>query len=106
MSTDEILQLILNELSNPVAFTLISKRHHEFSQDPYVRASYFLARYGRIQALYWALGRGKLLNERVIDVRACSFPHSLGARALSCCRPGRSASHLVSCTSHRIGLSS
>lgn len=76
MGVDEVLQLNLNELSNPVAFTLISKRHHEFSKDPYVRASYFLTRSGRIQALYWALGRGKLLNERVIDVSACSFPPS------------------------------
>ncbi|KAI0632128.1 hypothetical protein C8Q77DRAFT_1218628 [Trametes polyzona] len=65
---DEILQLILNELNDPVAFTLLTKRHYQFSQDSYVRASYFLARYGRIQALYWALGRGKLLNERVIDI--------------------------------------
>ncbi|KAI0822288.1 hypothetical protein BC628DRAFT_1421962 [Trametes gibbosa] len=72
---DEILQLILNELSNPVAFTLISKRHHDFSQDSYVRATYFLARYGRIQALYWALGRGKLLNERVIDILLSSGAH-------------------------------
>ncbi|EIW59522.1 uncharacterized protein TRAVEDRAFT_28653 [Trametes versicolor FP-101664 SS1] len=72
---DEVLQLILNELSNPVAFTLISKRHHEFSKDPYVRASYFLARSGRIQALYWALGRGKLLNERVIDILLSSGAH-------------------------------
>ncbi|KAI0372164.1 hypothetical protein BV20DRAFT_1050929 [Pilatotrama ljubarskyi] len=72
---DEILQIILNELHNPVAFTLISRRHHQFAQDPYVRASYFLARYGRIQALYWALGRGKLLNERVIDILLSSGAH-------------------------------
>ncbi|KAI8969642.1 hypothetical protein BD414DRAFT_518471 [Trametes punicea] len=72
---DEILQLILNELSNPSAFILISRRHYEFSQDPYVRATYFLARYGRIQALYWALGRGKLLNERMIDILLSSGAH-------------------------------
>lgn len=66
---DEILQLILNELNHPATFALLSKRHHQFTQDPYVRATYFLARYGRIQALYWALGRGKLMNERVLDVR-------------------------------------
>ncbi|KAI0761934.1 hypothetical protein BD413DRAFT_616676 [Trametes elegans] len=72
---DEILQLILNELPNPAAFTLISKRHYEFAQDSYVRASYFLARYGRIQALYWALGRGKLLNEKVIDILLSSGAH-------------------------------
>lgn len=67
---DEILQLILNELNNPASFALLSKRHYEFTQDPYVRAMYFLARYGRIQALYWALGRGKLMSERMLDVRA------------------------------------
>ena len=67
--TDEILQLILNELNDPAAFSMLSKRHHEFTKDPYVRAMYFLARYGRIQALYWALGRGKLLSERMLDVR-------------------------------------
>ncbi|KAI0670746.1 hypothetical protein C8Q78DRAFT_808937 [Trametes maxima] len=72
---DEILQLILNELNAPAPFTLVSKRIHEFSQDPYVRASYFLARYGHIQALYWALGRGKLLNERVIDILLSSGAH-------------------------------
>ncbi|KAI0648012.1 hypothetical protein C8Q79DRAFT_999501 [Trametes meyenii] len=72
---DEILQLILNELNVPAPFTLVSKRIHEFSQDPYVRASYFLARYGHIQALYWALGRGKLLNERVIDILLSSGAH-------------------------------
>ncbi|KAI9058363.1 hypothetical protein FKP32DRAFT_1597452 [Trametes sanguinea] len=72
---DEILQLILNELNNPSSFVQVSKRNHEFSQDPYVRATYFLARYGRIQALYWALGRGKLLNERVIDILLNSGAH-------------------------------
>ena len=74
-SADEILQLILNELSNPSAFAMLSKRHHEFCKDPYVRAMYFLARYGRMQALYWALGRGKLLNEQVIDVSVLSHRH-------------------------------
>ncbi|KAH9854676.1 hypothetical protein C2E23DRAFT_867269 [Lenzites betulinus] len=72
---DEILQLILNELSNPAPFTQVCRRHHEFSQDSYVRATYFLARHGRIQALFWALGRGKLLNERVIDILLNSGAH-------------------------------
>ena len=35
---------------------------------------YFLARYGRMQALYYALGRGKLLNEQVIDVSTLRLP--------------------------------
>ena len=67
--TDEILQLILNELNDPSAFSMLSKRHQEFTKDPYVRAMYFYTRFGRIQALYWALGRGKLLSERMLDVR-------------------------------------
>ncbi|KAI1789621.1 hypothetical protein LXA43DRAFT_974195 [Ganoderma leucocontextum] len=72
---DEILQLILNELSHPAAFAIVSKRHYEFAKDPYIRAMYFLARHGRIQALYWALGRGKLLNERVLDILLGSGAH-------------------------------
>ncbi|KAH9950579.1 hypothetical protein B0H21DRAFT_722324 [Amylocystis lapponica] len=72
---DEVIQLVLNEISNPTSFSLVSKRFYEFTQDPYVRASYFLARYGRIQALYWALGRGKLMNERVINVMLSSGAH-------------------------------
>jgi hypothetical protein len=66
---DEIIQLIFFELQDPSHFILISKRFYEFSQDPYVRAHYFLTRYGRIQAMYWALGRGKVMNQKVLDVR-------------------------------------
>ena len=64
------MQLILNELDDPTTLSLISKRFYTFTQDPYVRSSYFLCRYGRIQALYWALGRGRLMNAKVIDVSA------------------------------------
>ena len=66
----EILQIILNELDDPTNLSLLSKDYYAFTQDPYVRASYFLQRYGPIQALYWALGRGRLMNEQVIDVRS------------------------------------
>ncbi|KAI0720494.1 hypothetical protein C8T65DRAFT_633184 [Cerioporus squamosus] len=72
---DEILQLILNELNDPAAFSMLSRRNHEFTKDPYVRAVYFLTRYGRIQALYWALGRGKLLSERMLDILLGSGAH-------------------------------
>lgn len=44
------------------------RRFNALSRDPYVRAHYFLARYGSVQALYWALGRGKLITEQVLDV--------------------------------------
>ncbi|KZT25395.1 hypothetical protein NEOLEDRAFT_1156310 [Neolentinus lepideus HHB14362 ss-1] len=65
---DEILQLILVELDDPTSFTLVSKRFYHFSQDPYVRATYFLSRHGQMQAIFWAFGRGKLINEKVIDI--------------------------------------
>ncbi|KDQ62290.1 hypothetical protein JAAARDRAFT_30185 [Jaapia argillacea MUCL 33604] len=65
---DEILQLVLFELDDPTNFTLLSKRYLTFSQDAYVRASYFLARHGRMQAIFWALGRGKLMSEKVVDI--------------------------------------
>ena len=64
------MQLIINELDDPTHFSLVSKRFYTFTQDPYVRASYFISRYGKIQALYWALGRGRLMNGKVIDVRS------------------------------------
>ncbi|KAA1477536.1 hypothetical protein DENSPDRAFT_844699 [Dentipellis sp. KUC8613] len=72
---DEILQLIFNELDHPAFFTQTSRRYYEFSQDPYVRANYFLSRYGSIEALYGALGRGKLLNHKVIDILLSSGAH-------------------------------
>ena len=46
------------------------KRFNAFSRDPYVRAHYFLSRYGSVQALYWALGAGQLITEQVLDVSA------------------------------------
>ncbi|KAF8645256.1 hypothetical protein AX16_008081 [Volvariella volvacea WC 439] len=72
---DEVLQLIFYELPDPTAFTLTSKRFFSFSQDPYVRARYFLARYGKSQALYHALSRGKIVTERVLDVLLSSGAH-------------------------------
>ena len=66
---DEIIQIILNSLEDPSHFSLVSRRCYAITQDPYVRASYFISRYGRTQAFYYAFHRGKLLNEKVIDVR-------------------------------------
>ena len=65
---DEILQIILNELDDPTNFSLVNKSIYAFTREPYVRATYFMMRYGKVQALYWALGRGKLVNTAVIDV--------------------------------------
>ncbi|KAI6151368.1 hypothetical protein EDD17DRAFT_1780239 [Pisolithus thermaeus] len=72
---DEVIALIIHELEDPTALTLVCKRFHQVSRDPYVRAHYFLARYGRINAMFWALGRGKLLNETVIDILFNSGAH-------------------------------
>lgn len=68
----EIIQLILNELNDPTNLSLVARRYHQFTEDPYVRASYFLSRYGRIQAFFWALGRGKLMTNEVINVHRSS----------------------------------
>jgi hypothetical protein len=67
-SSDEVLQLIFYEMIDPTPLTLVSKRFHRFSQDPYVRAHYFLARYGPIEAMFHALGRPKVLDKQVLDV--------------------------------------
>lgn len=72
---DEVIALIIHELEDPTALTLVCKRFHQVSRDPYVRAHYFLARHGRINAMFWALGRGKLLNETVIDILFNSGAH-------------------------------
>ena len=54
---------------------MVSQRLRRFSQDPYVRAHYFLNHYGPVQAVYHAMGRGRLLTERVLDVGGNSiFP--------------------------------
>ncbi|KAF9242591.1 hypothetical protein BU15DRAFT_86781 [Melanogaster broomeanus] len=69
---DEIIQLIIYELNDPTALTLTSKRFLRVSKDPYVRAHYFLHRFGHMDAMFWALGRGKVLNEKVIDILVSS----------------------------------
>ena len=66
--SDEVIQLIFYELSDPSPLTFVSQRFYRFSQDPYVRAHYFLIHYGPTEAMYYALGRGKIITERVLDV--------------------------------------
>jgi hypothetical protein len=68
MRLDEVIQLIFYELSDPSPLTFVSQRFYRFSQDPYVRAHYFLIHYGPTEAMYYALGRGKIITERVLDV--------------------------------------
>ncbi|KAF8895518.1 hypothetical protein BD779DRAFT_1499942 [Infundibulicybe gibba] len=72
---DEVVQLVFYELPDPTPFTHVSRRFHRFSQDPYVRAHYFLARYGQTQAMFYALGRGKVLTEQVLDILLTSGAH-------------------------------
>ncbi|PFH54082.1 hypothetical protein AMATHDRAFT_53891 [Amanita thiersii Skay4041] len=72
---DEILQLIFYELNDPTPLTLASRRFFTFSQDPYVRAHYFLARYGPVEAFYFAFARGRLVTERVLDILVASGAH-------------------------------
>ncbi|KAF8583350.1 hypothetical protein K439DRAFT_1634534 [Ramaria rubella] len=73
--SDEIISLIIYQLGDPASLSMTSKRLHRISKDPYVRSSYFLARYGPQQAFYWALSRGKLMNERVLDILLTSGAH-------------------------------
>ncbi|KAJ3507525.1 hypothetical protein NLJ89_g6256 [Agrocybe chaxingu] len=75
MRADDVLQLIFCELTEPSPLTQVSQHFHRFSQDPYVRAHYFLAHYGPVEAMYYALGRGKILTERVLDILLTSGAH-------------------------------
>lgn len=72
---DEVLQLIIYELNDPSSLSIACKRFYGLSKDPYVRASYFLIRYGETQAIYHALGRGKLITPRVLDILISSGAH-------------------------------
>ncbi|KAH8104584.1 hypothetical protein BXZ70DRAFT_596840 [Cristinia sonorae] len=72
---DEILQIIINELDDPTNFSLVNKSIYAFTREPYVRATYFMMRYGKVQALFWALGRGKLVNNAVVDILLSSGAH-------------------------------
>ncbi|VDC00757.1 unnamed protein product [Peniophora sp. CBMAI 1063] len=65
---DEVLQLILNEQSKPSSFVKVNRSLRAFASDAYVRARYFLARHGKSQAMFYALGRGDIVTERVIKV--------------------------------------
>ncbi|KAH7921919.1 hypothetical protein BV22DRAFT_1131886 [Leucogyrophana mollusca] len=69
---DEVIQLIFYELNDPTALALTSRNLLRVSQDPYVRAHYFLTRFGNIHAMFWALGRGRILTEAVIDILVSS----------------------------------
>ncbi|TFL01839.1 hypothetical protein BDV98DRAFT_604495 [Pterulicium gracile] len=72
---DEIIQAIIFQLEDPSSLVRTNRRFLTISKDSYVRARYFLVRYGNAEALFWALGRGGLLNERVLDILISSGAH-------------------------------
>ncbi|KZV70211.1 hypothetical protein PENSPDRAFT_665250 [Peniophora sp. CONT] len=74
-TSDEVLQLILNEIAKPSAFVVLNRKLRAFASDAYVRARYFLARHGKAQALFYALGRGDIVTERVIELAVQHYHH-------------------------------
>ncbi|KAH6912697.1 hypothetical protein BKA70DRAFT_1559177 [Coprinopsis sp. MPI-PUGE-AT-0042] len=72
---DEVIQLVFDELTDPGPLTMTSRRFYEFSKAAYVRAHYFLVHYGPAEAMFYALGRGKVLTEQVIDILLSSGAH-------------------------------
>jgi hypothetical protein len=70
---------------------MVSRRFHEFSKAAYVRAHYFLVHYGPAEAMFYALGRGKVLTEQVIDVsgRPTGITSQQSSKHLLTTRPSR-----------------
>lgn len=73
--SDEVLLLIFVQLDDPAALSATSRRFHRISREPYTRALYFITRYGPQYAMYWALGRGKLVDNRMLDILVTSGAH-------------------------------
>ncbi|KAF7299024.1 hypothetical protein MIND_00850700 [Mycena indigotica] len=65
---EEILQLLLFSLSDPSAFSQVNRRINSVSRIPWVVAQYFIIRHGKNEALYHALGRGRLLCPSVLNI--------------------------------------
>ncbi|KAF7314454.1 hypothetical protein MKEN_00918200 [Mycena kentingensis (nom. inval.)] len=72
---EELIHLVVFELEDPTAFSCTTKRIHRILTQPWVRASFFLVRHGKDQALYHALGRGRLLSPRVLDILLAGGAH-------------------------------
>ncbi|KAJ7644135.1 hypothetical protein FB45DRAFT_735982 [Roridomyces roridus] len=72
---DEVLHLIFYETAEPANLSRVNHRLLSVSQDPFVRANYFITRHGELQAIYFALARGKLLTPRVLDILLASGAH-------------------------------
>jgi hypothetical protein len=65
---DDVLFLIFIQLDDPLSLSQTSKRFNRISKESYTRALYFITRYGHQHAMYWALGRGKLVDKQMLDV--------------------------------------
>ncbi|KAG9127110.1 hypothetical protein FRC07_000614 [Ceratobasidium sp. 392] len=66
-ASHDVLLLIFIQLDDPAALSATSKRFHAISKESYTRALYFVTRYGHQHAMYWALGRGKLVDKQTLD---------------------------------------
>ncbi|ELU39032.1 F-box-like domain-containing protein [Rhizoctonia solani AG-1 IA] len=66
--SDDVLLLIFIQLDDPLSLSQTSKRFNRISKESYTRALYFITRYGHQHAMYWALGRGKLVDKQMLDV--------------------------------------
>ncbi|QRV92374.1 F-box-like domain protein [Ceratobasidium sp. AG-Ba] len=73
--SDDVLLLIFVQLDDPAALSATSRRFYNISREPYTRALYFITRYGYQYAIYWALGRGKLVDPQMLDILVNSGAH-------------------------------
>ncbi|KAF8606938.1 hypothetical protein BDV93DRAFT_330574 [Ceratobasidium sp. AG-I] len=120
--SDDVLLLIFIQLDDPASLSLASKRFRRISKESYTRALYFITRYGPQHAMYWALGRGKLIDKQVLDIminngahisrylvqcvlqyRGRSAPHSFIKRQWSHSLSFESFVHLLSIAANRMG---
>ncbi|KAH7336889.1 hypothetical protein B0J17DRAFT_665274 [Rhizoctonia solani] len=73
--SDDVLLLIFIQLDDPLALSQTSKRFNRISKESYTRALYFITRYGHQHAMYWALGRGKLVDKQMLDIMVNNGAH-------------------------------
>ncbi|KAG8743522.1 hypothetical protein FRC10_011913 [Ceratobasidium sp. 414] len=122
LQSDDVLLLIFIQLDDPAALSATSKRFRRISKESYTRALYFITRYGHQHAMYWALGRGKLVDKQMLDImvnngahisryliqcmmqyRGHSAPHSFIKRQWSHSLSFESVLHLLNIAQQRLG---
>nr|GAT60281.1 predicted protein [Mycena chlorophos] len=69
---EEVIQLLIFSLHDPSAFSAVNTRLHRIARTPWVVAQYFMQRHGKIEALFHALGRGRLLSPEVLNILLAS----------------------------------